>query len=174
MTAANPDDAAPPARADFDDPVFDDLTLSLVEERLDVARRRVPNGFVRVSTATEVVEEIAEVELDRYSVEVTRVPMGRVVDTRPLARAEGDTTIVSVVEERLVLVKQLVLVEELHIRHVIEREMAREVVTLRRQRATVERRDGEKADRASEPDSAHPLNRPAAVGSPQATKAPFR
>lgn len=118
---------------------LDDLTLRVVEERLDVAKRRVGGDVVRVSTATEVVEEVAEIELHRYRVEVTRVPVGRIIDEAPLARSEGDTTIVPVVEERFVVVKQLFLKEELHIRHVVERDIVREVVPLRRQRVTVER-----------------------------------
>ena len=119
----------------------DDLVLEVVEERLAVGKVRVAGATVRVSTTTEVVEEIAEVELDRYRVEVTRVPVGKVVETAPLARVEGDTTIVPVLEERFVVVKQLFLAEELHIRHVVEREVVREPVALRRQHATVERVD---------------------------------
>ncbi len=93
--------------------------------------------MVRVSTHTEAVQEIAEAELDRYRVEVTRVPVERVVDEAPAARAEGDVTIIPVVEERLVTVKQLVLVEELHVRHILERVTVTKPVTLRRQRAVV-------------------------------------
>ena len=147
----------------------DGLTLEVMEERLAVAKRRVAGDTVKVSTTTELVEEIAEIELDRYRVEVTRVPVGRIVDEAPLARAEGDTTIVPVIEERFIVVKQLFLKEELHIRHVVEREVKREPVALRRQHATVERFDAGAADAAS-----HPLDRSAAAGSPQATKAPLR
>ena len=145
----------------------DDLTLEVIEERLAVAKRRVAGGRVKVSTTTEVVEEVAEVELDRYRVEVTRVPVGQIVDEAPLARTEGDTTVVPVIEERFVVVKQLFLKEELHIRHVVEREVKRESVTLRRQRATVDRLDAGAA-------GAQPPDRSAAAGSPQATKAPLR
>lgn len=159
MTTTLPDGAPPPAGIEFDD-----LTLQLVEERLAVAKRRVAGDTVRVSTTIETVEEVAEVALDRYRVEVTRVPVGRVVEAVPPARSEGDTTILPVVEERTVVVKQLVLTEELHIRHVVEREVKRETVTLRRQRATVERG-------AAAP---QPANRSDAAGSPQATKAPLR
>ena len=120
---------------------LDDLTLRVVEETFDVAKRRIVTGTVRVSTRTETVDEVAEVDLDRYRVEVTRVPVGLVVDEAPLARSEGDTTIVPVVEERFIVVKQLFLKEELHIRHVVERETVTEPVTLRRQRVTVERTD---------------------------------
>ena len=147
----------------------DDLTLELVEERLAVAKRRVAGGRVSISTTTEVVEEIAEVALDRYRVEVTRVPVGRVVEEAPLARAEGDTTILPVVEERFVVVKQLFLKEELHVRHVVEREVRREPVSLRRQHVTLERSDAGAAEAGRQP-----LDRPAAAGSPQATKAPLR
>ena len=115
--------------------------LSVVEERLAVSKRRVVAGTVRVATHTDFHEAVAEIDLDRYRVEVERVPVDRVVDAIPPARTEGETTIVSVVEERFVVVKQLVVIEELHIRHVLARETLQETVPLRRQRATVERRD---------------------------------
>lgn len=136
MPAPTPDGSGPPAETDLDD-----LTLEVATETLAVAKRRVVTGTVRVSTMTEAVQDIAEIDLDRYRVEVTRVPVGRVVDEAPLARAEGNITIVPVLEERLVVVKQLFLKEELHIRHVVERETVREPVTLRRQRVTVEKTD---------------------------------
>ncbi len=115
--------------------------LQVVEERLTVGRWRLPTGSVRIGTHTETVDAVAEVELDRYRVEVTRVPVGCVVDEAPQARAEGDTTIVPVIEERLVVVKQFFLVEEVHIRHVLERQTVAETVTLRRQRAVIEHLD---------------------------------
>lgn len=120
--------------------------LQVVEERLTLAKRPRSVGRVRVHTRTETVDAVAEADLERYRVEVTRVPMDRIVDAVPEARAEGDTTIIPVVEERLVVVKQLVLVEELRIRHVRDREAVRQPVTLRRQRVVVERRDAAERD----------------------------
>ena len=134
MTTAIPGGSGPRVETNFDD-----LTLQVGEETLYVSKHRVVTGTVRVTTTTEVVEEVAQVDLDRYRVEVTRVPVGRVVEHAPLARSEGDTTIVPVLEERFVVVKQLFLKEELHIRHVVERETVSEPVALRRQRVTVER-----------------------------------
>ncbi len=116
-------------------------TVSLLAETLTVSKRRRSTGKVRVAVRTEVTEATAETEVDRYRIEVTRVPVDRVVDEAPAARTEGDTTIVSVVEERLVVVKQLVVVEELRIRHVVERRAVSQPVTLRRQRAVIERLD---------------------------------
>ena len=91
---------------------LDDLTLQVVEELLDVAKRRVMTGTVRVSTTAEILEEVAEAELDRYRVEVIPVPIGRAIEEVPLARSDRDTTIVPVVEESLVAAKQLFLEEE--------------------------------------------------------------
>ncbi|WP_237481224.1 YsnF/AvaK domain-containing protein [Lichenibacterium dinghuense] len=119
-----------------------DEVIQLLEETLSVSTRRVPTGAVRVSTRTETLDAIAQVEVDRYRVEITHVPVGRVVDEAPVARAEGDVTIIPMVEKRLVTVKQLVLVEEVRIRHVLERSAVSVPVALRRQRATVERLDG--------------------------------
>ncbi len=118
-------------------------TLELVEETLQVAKREVVAGTVRVSTRTESFEEVAEVSLDRNIVDVTRVAVGKIVDHAPAVRTEGDTTIVPVMEERFVVVKQLYLLEELHIRHRVETEVSHVPVTLRRQTAVVERIDGD-------------------------------
>ncbi len=115
--------------------------LPVLEETLEVSKRTVAKGRVRVSTRTETREELAEVELDRNAVDVTRVPVGRVVDEMPKVRTEGSTTIVPVVEEKLVVVKQLFLKEELHIRQAVTRETVRQPVALRRQRVVVEHLD---------------------------------
>ena len=116
-------------------------TLQLLEEALKVSKRQVSGETVRVSTRTETHEEIAEVSLERATVEVIRVPMDRLVDEAPAVRNEGDTMIVPVVEERLVVVKQLYLVEELHIRQRVEHELVRTPIALRRQHAVIERVD---------------------------------
>ena len=67
--------------------------------------------------------------------------MNCLIEEAPEIRTEGDTMIIPVVEERLIVVKQLFLKEEVHIRHRTEREAVRENVELRRQ-CTVVRRVG--------------------------------
>ena len=119
--------------------------VSLFEEGLTIAKHEVATGTVRVTTKTETHEEIAETALDRTAVDVTRVPINRPIDQAPAIRTEGDLTVVPVVEERLVITKQLFLVEELHIRHRTEQEIVREPVSLRRQRAVIEHVDAEGA-----------------------------
>ena len=118
-------------------------TLALAEETLAVSKRQVTTGVVRVSTHTAIIEEIAEASLEHRTVEVTRVPVGRVVDVAPDIRTKGDLTIVPVLEERFVIVKQLYLTEEVHIRRRLEAETQQIPVQLRRQTATVERVDAD-------------------------------
>jgi stress response protein YsnF len=110
--------------------------LPLVEETATVHKRAVVTGKVR--TVTDTVEELARANL-QSAVEVTRVPVDQVVDTAPEIRTEGDVTIVPVLEEVLVVTKQLVLKEELHIRRRVGAETVEVPVTLRKQRAVVER-----------------------------------
>ena len=118
-------------------------TIALIEETAVVSKRRVVTGSIRIETRTELRQESTDVELDRQVVDITRVPVNRLVERAPEMRTEGDTTIVPVVEERCVVVKQFFLKEELHIRHRTERETFRHPVALRRQYAVVERFDSE-------------------------------
>ena len=118
-------------------------TISLLEEIAVVSKRRVVTGRLKIKTVTELHQESADLVLDRQVVDVTRVPVDRLIEEVPDVRTEGDTTIVPVVEERFVVVKQLVLKEELHIRHRTERETVQPSITLRRQSAVVERFDAE-------------------------------
>src|ERR671910_256837 len=100
--------------------------IPLLEEELRVGKQSVATGKVRVRTVVDRVE-------------VTRVPVGREVAVAPDVRTEGDVLIVPVLEEVLVVEKRLVLKEELHIRRRIGTETVEVPVTLRKQRAIVER-----------------------------------
>jgi len=113
--------------------------IPLVEETATVGKRQVVTGHVRVQTVTDTFEEIARADVHRESVEVTRVPIDRMVETAPEVRTERDVTILPVVEEVLVVEKRLLLKEELHIRRRVETETVEVPVTLRKQRAVVER-----------------------------------
>lgn len=147
-------DPIPNPNAPLDDqekiPVLDDALRSdprtaaeeiipLVEETASFSKREVVTGRVRVHTVTDTVEELARASVQREDVEVTRVPIDRVVETAPAIRTDGDVTIVPVLEEVLVVEKRLVLKEELHIRRRVETETVEVPVTLRKQRAVVER-----------------------------------
>jgi stress response protein YsnF len=94
-----------------------------------------------VQTVTDAIEELARTDMQQETVEVTRVPVDRIVETAPEIRTDGDLTIVPVLEEVLVVEKRLVLKEELHIRRRATTEAVEVPVTLRKQRAIIERTD---------------------------------
>jgi stress response protein YsnF len=114
-------------------------TLQVVDEFSTVRKQDVVTGKVRVSTKTELVDEVVSAMLDRQDVEVSRVPRGIEITGAPEIRTEGDVTIVPIVEEILVVEKRLVLKEELHLRRSVSSEHVELPVTLRKQRAVIER-----------------------------------
>ena len=120
--------------------------LELVEERLEVGKREVERGRVVVRTRVETREEIAEAALRQEEVSVERVPVGRPVEAAPPVREEDGVLIVPVLEERLVVTTAAGPQggdqdhqEEPH-------RDVREPVTLRSERAEVERLEGRGAD----------------------------
>ncbi|MDB5594572.1 MAG: hypothetical protein JWM36_1533 [Hyphomicrobiales bacterium] len=115
--------------------------IPLVEERVHVGKEDVVTGRVTIRTVSEEIEQIVHETLDREAIEVTRVPIGREVNALPAVRTVDGVVIVPVIEERLVVEKKLVLTEELHIRRHITQETVEVPVTLRKQRAEVERAD---------------------------------
>jgi uncharacterized protein (TIGR02271 family) len=125
--------------------------LPLLHEELRVEKRNV-TGKVRVRTIVDTVEEIARADLEEERVEVTRVPIDREVNAPPAVRTEGDVVIVPVLEEVLVVEKRLVLKEELHIRRNVARENFEVPVTLRKERAVIERVTPEGHIRSDEED----------------------
>jgi len=119
-------------------PVAEEV-IPLVEETATVGKRQVVTGRVRVQTVTDTIKEVARADVQQETVEVTRVPVDRMVESAPEIRTEGDVTIVPVLEEVLVVEKRLVLKEELHIRRRVAAETVEVPVSLRKQRAIVER-----------------------------------
>jgi uncharacterized protein (TIGR02271 family) len=120
-------------------PGTDEATLRLLAEDLVVDRTVVETGRVRVRTVTRSRQEAVEVPLVRENFEVTRVPVGRVVEEIPPVRQDGDLTVMPVVEEIVVTERRLVLREEVHIRRVRTTEQHRETATLRYQDVEVTR-----------------------------------
>ena len=117
----------------------DPATARCLGEELSVDRERVETGRVRVVVSTHEHDETIELPLAQEHVEVERIAIGREVQSIPPARQEGDTMIVPVVEEVVVVRRKLVLKEEVHLRLVRATEQHRESVTLRRQHAVIER-----------------------------------
>lgn len=115
--------------------------IPIVEERLKTGKVEVETGRVRVRTVVDERQEMVRDQLVRGTVDVERVPMNVEVAQAPQVREEGDVTIIPVFEEVLVVEKKLMLVEELHVHRRVSTEDYEQPVTVRAQRAVVEREE---------------------------------
>jgi len=119
--------------------------IPLLEESVSIGKRSVERGRVRIDVRVSQREQVLEQTLQRRDVEVERVPINRVVETVPVARQEGDVMIIPVVEEEVVMVKRLVLREEIHIRQRTTQRTEQFSVTVRSESAEISR-DGIRPD----------------------------
>jgi stress response protein YsnF len=113
--------------------------IPIIEERLKTSKVTVETGRVRVRTVVDERQEIVRDQLMRDRVEVQRIPRNIEISEAPVVREEGDVTIIPVVEEVLVVQKKLMLVEEIHLHRSRSHEEFEQPVTVRVQRAVVER-----------------------------------
>jgi uncharacterized protein (TIGR02271 family) len=112
--------------------------IPLVEEVLDVQTRRVESGGVRVRKTVHEREEQIDEPVWQDEVEVEHLMLNRVVDgPAPTVRTEGDVLIIPLLEEVLVVQKQLMLREEVRITKRRTQAPAAQKVTLRREEAHV-------------------------------------
>jgi uncharacterized protein (TIGR02271 family) len=116
--------------------------LALAEEQLAVSKREVERGRVVVRTRVEERDEVAEIELQQDEVTVECVPRGVLVETMPAVHEEDGVLIIPVVEERMIVTKQLILKEEIRITRHRRTELVREAVRLRSEQVAVERQQG--------------------------------
>ena len=113
-------------------------TIPVVEEQVHVGKKIVESGKVYVHKKVREESEDISVPVAHEEVEVRKVPVNQYVDAAPPVRYEGNTTIVPVIKEVVVIEKKLVLVEEVHItKHVVE-ETHEHTVPLRKEEVEVE------------------------------------
>jgi len=112
--------------------------MQLQEERLVARTELEETGRVRIHKEVEEVPRRLEVDAYYEDVDVEHVPIGRIVKEQESAREEDGVYIVPVYEEQLVVVKRLLLKEEIHIRRRGAKETRLFEETVRRERIVVE------------------------------------
>ena len=114
------------------------ITIPVIEESISYEVHEQETGKVRITK--QVHEETVEVNdtITHERVLVERVPKNQYVDVLPPpVRYEGDVMIVPVLRE--VVVKRLLLVEEVHVRKMKKTTTDRRQVTLRKEEVQVHR-----------------------------------
>lgn len=120
-----------------------ETVIPRLEERLRVDTRVREQGRVRIDKTVEARDQPIELDSVEDHVVSWRVPVGRRVDAPVPVRFDGDTMILPIHEEVVVVQKQLVLREELHVRvhrvHVHEQQtlhLRAEAITITHNRTT--------------------------------------
>jgi len=121
-----------------------EFVIPVVHEQLQVSSRRRDTGRgVRIHKSVSERTQRCEQLLAHDALEVRRVAVDRLVapGEAPRTRQEGDTLIVPVVEEILVVEKRLRITEELHITRHTRHDPHASSVVLRAEQVSVERFD---------------------------------
>ena len=128
------------------------LKVPVVREEVQVDKQVVDTGRgVRIhKTVAEHPCHIDE-RLTRDELEISHVPVDRIVplDAAPAARYEGDTLVVPILEEVLVVERRVRIKEEVRITRTRREEHHAETVMLKSEQVSVERFD-EAGDRPPE------------------------
>lgn len=120
------------------------VTIPVRQEELQVSKERVDTGRgVRIEKTVREQPQLVDEVLQHDEVDVQRVPVDRIVapEDAPAHRYEGDTLIVPVLEEVLVVEKRIRIKEELHISRRVHEERVRDTVVLRSEEVSIERFD---------------------------------
>lgn len=117
----------------------DRLVIPVIAEELDVQKQVVETGKVRVTKVVHERETVVDEPLLRDEVEVEHISVNRAVEGPISIRYEDDAIIIPIMEEVLVVQKQLILKEEIHIRKRRIETHHPQQVTLRREEVHIDR-----------------------------------
>jgi uncharacterized protein (TIGR02271 family) len=116
-----------------------DVNVTILQEELDVQKQTKVTGVVRLNKTVRTVEAAVDEDLISTSISVEHVPINKYVDDVVSTRQEGDTTIIPIMEEVLIVTKQLVLKEEIRITKHRQQSHYHETVPLRAEEAHIQR-----------------------------------
>lgn len=126
-------------------------TIPVSREELNVTKEWVETARVRIRKDVHEIEQQVDMMLGEEQVNVERIPIDRLVEQPPAARYEGDTLVVPVLEEVLVVEKRYRIKEEVRITKVRTEARHTASVPVRVEEAVVERSDeGAKAPHQSD------------------------
>lgn len=120
------------------------LSIPVMEEQLQVEKHTVDTGCgVRLHKTVTEREQVLDESLRRDELTVEHVQIGQIVpeSAPPQTRYEGDTLIVPVLEEVLLVQKRLLLKEEVRITRRQHQVQEQQTVLLKSEQVSVERLD---------------------------------
>ena len=113
--------------------------IPVIQEDVVIGRERATTGTVRVRTVLHEDEHAIDEPITITDVEVKRVPVDLWTDEPIADRVEGDTRIISVHREEIIVQRRLHVVEEVHVTSRKREERHREIVRTRKTQVVVDR-----------------------------------
>lgn len=113
--------------------------IPVIQEEAYFDKRAVESGRVRITKQVHTHEENIDTPLIQERVQVERIPIEQIINDAAKTRYEGETLVIPVMEEVLVVEKRLLLKEEIRITKHTEETLHEETVTLRSEEVAVER-----------------------------------
>ncbi len=117
----------------------EDHQIKAAEEQAVFGKRREVTGTVRVDIVTRTADQTVEGTLHSEDVDIRHVPVEHWVDGPVPPRQDGDTTIISLVEEVAVVERRLRVFEEIHLTRKSTTRTVQQQVPVRRQEAVIDR-----------------------------------
>jgi uncharacterized protein (TIGR02271 family) len=123
--------------------------IPVTEEVPVISKRTVETGRLRIDRKVSEREVVLDEPLLRHEVRIERVSIGRDLpagEQPPQVRYEGETMIVPVLEEMAVVVKKIVLTEEIRITRISREFHDPQNVKVKVEEVSVQRVDDDSAD----------------------------
>jgi uncharacterized protein (TIGR02271 family) len=116
--------------------------LPVLEENLRLGVEKIETGRVRAVKKVHEEELIVSGPVLKDQLHIERIPLNVYLDEAPPSvRYEGDTMIIPVIEEEVVVTTRLKLIEEVHITRKHTESVVEKPVTLRREEIVVNKGD---------------------------------
>lgn len=113
--------------------------IPVIQEDVVIGTERATTGTVRVRTVIDQAEHAIDEPVTTTDVEVKRIPVDLWTDEPIADRVEGDTRIISVHREEVIVQRRLHVVEEVHVMLRKREERHREIVRTRQTKVVVDR-----------------------------------
>jgi stress response protein YsnF len=119
--------------------------IPVIEEQVVVGTKRVEKASILIEKKIKTEEVSVDVPLTGQSYDIQRIPKNDYLESIPEIWHEGDTTVIPVVKE--VMVKKILLTEEIRITKKIQVTEGTENVSLKKEEVTITRKENDVADK---------------------------
>ncbi len=120
------------------DPVTGEKIIPIAEEQLRIEKQVIDTGKVKITKSIKTENVKVELPFAQEEIDIERIAKNQYVEAPPSVRYEGDTTIIPVFKEVVVVEKKLLLTEEIRVTKKRKEGKTQQLVSLRKQVINVE------------------------------------